>query len=131
MRSTNEEKTGVVFWGKRPRSALHTGQRLRVLPGALPGVGRATVSGGKWPTLVVCMDPRERNRGASSTPNTSAWPNDAAVCSLWQVLERVQSRRGSFEFDGVRRDSAPSRGTREGDSPAPLSRALREVSTRR
>lgn len=39
-------------------------------------------------TLVECWDHREQSRGGSSTPNTSEWPNDAAVCSLWQVLER-------------------------------------------
>lgn len=33
------------------------------------------------------MDPREQSRGASLTPNISEWPNDAAVCSLSQVLE--------------------------------------------
>ena len=38
-------------------------------------------------TLVVCMDPKEQSRGGSWTPNISAWPNDAAVCSLSQVLE--------------------------------------------
>ena len=39
-------------------------------------------------TLVVCLDPRAQSRGASLTPNISDWPNDAAVCSLSQVLER-------------------------------------------
>jgi hypothetical protein len=39
-------------------------------------------------TLVVCLDPREQSRGESLMPNISAWPNDAAVCSLSQVLER-------------------------------------------
>lgn len=38
-------------------------------------------------TLVVCMDPKEQSRGGSWTPNISAWPNDAVVCSLSQVLE--------------------------------------------
>lgn len=38
-------------------------------------------------TLVMCADPREQSRGGSLTPNISEWPNDAAVCSLWQVLE--------------------------------------------
>jgi hypothetical protein len=33
------------------------------------------------------LDPRAQSLGASSTPNISAWPNDAAVCSLSQVLE--------------------------------------------
>jgi hypothetical protein len=34
------------------------------------------------------MDPKEQSRGGSWTPNISAWPNDAAVCSLSQVLEK-------------------------------------------
>jgi hypothetical protein len=33
------------------------------------------------------MDPKEQSHGGSWTPNISAWPNDAAVCSLSQVLE--------------------------------------------
>src|SRR5471030_582274 len=40
-------------------------------------------------TLVVCMDPKEQSRGSSKMPNISKWPNDAAVCSLSQVLERT------------------------------------------
>lgn len=39
-------------------------------------------------TLVLCMDPREQSLGGPWTPNTSEWPNDAAVCSLSQVLEK-------------------------------------------
>lgn len=35
----------------------------------------------------MCMDPKEQSRGGSWTPNISAWPNDAVVCSLSQVLE--------------------------------------------
>ncbi|PBK06273.1 hypothetical protein CNQ84_00755 [Pseudomonas abyssi] len=38
-------------------------------------------------TLVVCMDPKEQRHGGCWMPNISAWPNDAAVCSLSQVLE--------------------------------------------
>ena len=37
---------------------------------------------------VVCLVVKEQSRGASSTPNISEWPNDAAVCSLSQVLEK-------------------------------------------
>ena len=39
-------------------------------------------------TLVVCLDPKEQSLGGFLTPNISAWPNDAAVCSLSQVLEQ-------------------------------------------
>jgi hypothetical protein len=36
---------------------------------------------------VWLLDPKEQLRGGSLMPNTSAWPNDASVCSLSQVLE--------------------------------------------
>jgi hypothetical protein len=36
---------------------------------------------------VWLLDPRDKSRGASSTLNILDWPNDAAVCSLSQVLE--------------------------------------------
>jgi hypothetical protein len=35
----------------------------------------------------MCLDPKEQSRGGFSMPNISDWPNDAAVCSLSQVLE--------------------------------------------
>ena len=37
---------------------------------------------------VWCVDPKDLQRGEFSTLNFSAWPNDASVCSLSQVLER-------------------------------------------
>lgn len=39
-------------------------------------------------TQVLCVDPGVPLHGACKMPNTTAWPNDAAVCSLWQVLEK-------------------------------------------
>lgn len=54
----------------------------------LPGkTTSCSLQGRNGRTLVVCMDPKERSRGGSWTPNISAWPNDAVVCSLSQVLE--------------------------------------------
>ena len=51
-------------------------------------------------------------------PNISDWPNDAVVCSLSQVLETGQiPAEILFEPEGVRRDSAPSRETREAVTP--------------
>jgi hypothetical protein len=35
------------------------------------------------------MDPKEQSHGGFLTPNISEWPNDAAVCSLSQVLEQT------------------------------------------
>ena len=37
-------------------------------------------------TRAWSMDPNGEQRGESWMPNTSAWPNDASVCSLSQVL---------------------------------------------
>ena len=37
-------------------------------------------------TRVWLMDPGDASRGDCSTPNISAWPNDASVCSLSDVL---------------------------------------------
>ena len=55
----------------------------------MPGkMARWNHQGASGRTLVLCMDPKEQWRGDSSTPNFSAWPNDAAVCSLSQVLEK-------------------------------------------
>lgn len=39
-------------------------------------------------TLVLSLDPAEQSHGGSLMPNISAWPNDARVCLLSQVLER-------------------------------------------
>ena len=38
-------------------------------------------------TLVMCVARKGKSAGASSMPNTLEWPNDAAVCSLSDVLE--------------------------------------------
>jgi len=51
-------------------------------------IANSSRQGSDGRTLVLCMDPKEQWRGDSSTPNFSAWPNAAAVCSLSQVLER-------------------------------------------
>ena len=54
------------------------------LPEAAVSCNRQGTDGG---TLVACLDPGAQSHGGCSTPNFSEWPNDAAVCSLWQVLE--------------------------------------------
>jgi hypothetical protein len=50
---------------------------------------RWSLQGADGRTLVLLMDPREQSHGESLTPNISEWPNDAAVCSLSQVLEQT------------------------------------------
>ena len=57
---------------------------LALFPGKAANSNRQG-EGGR--TLVVCLAPREQSPGAFWTPNISEWPNDAAVCSLSQVLE--------------------------------------------
>jgi hypothetical protein len=42
------------------------------------------------------LAPKEQSRGESSTPNISAWPNDADVCSLSQVLETTSIQQRFF-----------------------------------
>jgi hypothetical protein len=48
---------------------------------------RWSLQGADGRTLVLLMDPREQSHGGPLMPNSSAWPNDASVCSLSQVLE--------------------------------------------
>ena len=40
-------------------------------------------------TLVVSMDPKDQSHGGFLMPNISVWPNDASVCSLWQVVVKT------------------------------------------
>ena len=53
--------------------------------GMIPPSGR--LEGGGGVTQVWSLGPRDVPRGVSSMLNTSAWPNDARVSSLSQVLE--------------------------------------------
>ena len=63
-------------------SAVSSGRSLAAIP---PSSRWPRPAG---PTRVWLLDPNEQSRGASWMPNSSAWPNDAAVCSLSQVLEK-------------------------------------------
>ena len=78
-------------------------------------------------TLVMCAAPGEQSRGGSLTPNTSEWPNDAAVCSLWQVLETgsVQTKffLSSTACAGILRRA----GKRGKELPTMLRHALEQV----
>ena len=57
---------------------------LRGLPEKM---SRSSHQGVNGRTLVSCLAPKEQSRGGFSTPNTSEWPNAAAVCLLSHVLE--------------------------------------------
>ena len=50
-------------------------------------MARSSRQGENGRTLVMCADPGAQSHGGSLTPSISDWPNDAAVCSLSQVLE--------------------------------------------
>ena len=79
-------------------------------------------------TLVMCVDPGEQSPGGPLTPNTSEWPNDAAVCSLWQVLEPSAPKRfflSSTACAGILRRAA----NRGKELPPMLQRALEQVAT--
>jgi len=75
------------------------------------------------------MDPSEQSLGGSWTPNISAWPNDAAVCSLSQVLEQGSIPSKYFlsakACAGILR-RAEARGK---TLPAPLMLALKEAAS--
>ena len=83
------ENRRALFCGKTcqescPTKATRSGAFLASFPARAVSFSQQGEGGG---TLVVCLDPKEQSRGGCSTPNFSEWPNDAAVCSLWQVLE--------------------------------------------
>ena len=79
-------------------------------------------------TLVMCVDPAEQSVGDCWTPNTQMWPNDASVCSLWQVLEPTADQRfflSSTACAGILRRAA----NRGKELPSMLKAALEQVAT--
>ena len=88
-----------------------------------------SLQGGGGRTLVVCLDPSAQSRGGSWTPNISAWPNDAAVCSLSQVLE-TGSIPPRFFLSGTACAGILRRADKRGKTlPPALSAALTAVAT--
>jgi hypothetical protein len=71
----------------REFSARPTTHSAASLAHSLGPTTRYSRQGKDGRTLVLCLDPAGQSAGESSTPNSSAWPNAAAVCSLSQVLE--------------------------------------------
>ena len=94
----------------------------------LPGkMARWSHQGANGRTLVLCMDPGAQSHGGPWTPNTSEWPNDAAVCSLSQVLEKG-SIPPRFFLSGTACAGILRRAEKRGkDLPAALHAALRCV----
>lgn len=78
----------IVFWENVPGVLSTKDNAFGCFLAGLAGEDeplRAPGANGR--TLVLCMDPRGQSLGGPWTPNISDWPNDAAVCSLSQVLE--------------------------------------------
>ena len=99
---------------------------LRRLPAKL---SRWNHQGADGQTLVVCLVPKEQSRGASSMPNISPWHNDAAVCSLSQVLE-TGSIPPRYFLSGTACAGILRRAEKRGkDLPAALKQALQAVAT--
>jgi len=80
-------------------------------------------------TRVWLLAPKEQSRGASLMPNISAWPNDADVCSLSQVLETTSIPQRFF-LSGKACAGILRRAEKRGKAlPEALRQALEAVST--
>lgn len=87
VRAINGKPASVIVWENVPGVLSDKGNAFGCFLGALAGEDcELQPSGKNGRTLDVCMDLKEQSRGGSWTPNISAWPNDAVVCSLSQVL---------------------------------------------
>ena len=107
----------------RPKTML-SGAFWLALPEKMSRFERQGVNGR---TLVLCMDPRGQSLGGPWTPNISDWPNDAAVCSLSQVLETGSIPQRYF-LSGTACAGILRRAERRGkDLPPNLQSALRSV----
>lgn len=83
------DETPASSFGKMCRefSAQRTTHSAASLAHSLGQGASFNLQGEGGKTLVLCLDPGEQSHGEYSMPNISAWPNDADVCSLSQVLE--------------------------------------------
>jgi len=82
---TSASSSGKTSQASSAPKTTHSGAFWAGLPGKM---ARWSHQGANGRTLVLCMDPGAQSLGGPWTPNTSEWPNDAAVCSLSQVLEK-------------------------------------------
>ena len=85
QQETSASSSGKTSPESSPTKAMRSGASL-VPWWANPM--RSSRQGENGRTLVVCMAPAEQQHGGCWMPNISAWLNDAAVCSLSQVLEQ-------------------------------------------
>lgn len=72
---------------KKPRLKPSRSPLIDIADGSGGGMKNAVNTYTVGRTLVVSMDPKQQRHGGYWTPNTSAWPNDASVCSLSSVLD--------------------------------------------
>jgi len=91
VRSAGGNAPAIIFWENVPGVLNTKDNAFGCFLGELAGEDCALQppGGGNGRTLVLCMAPKEQSRGGFLTPNTSEWPNAAAVCSLSQVLEQT------------------------------------------
>lgn len=89
VRTRRSEPECIAWWENVPGVLSDKENAFGCFLGALVGESEELQPpGANGRTLVVCMDPSEQPRGGFWMPNISAWPNDAVVCSLSQVLEQ-------------------------------------------
>ena len=87
IRTKQNKAPAVLVWENVPGVLSDKRNAFGHFLGALAGsAARSSLQGHAGRTLVVCMDPKEQSRGEFLMPNISAWPNDAVVCLLSQVL---------------------------------------------
>lgn len=89
IRAYERRPPAVFVWENVPGVLSDRGNAFGCLLAALAGESTALCpSRPRWAHAGVVLGPPEQSRGGCSMPNISAWPNDASVCSLSQVLEQ-------------------------------------------
>ena len=129
MQLTLEELFGKTYLVCSPPETMPSGAFWEHWRERTPHSFQQEDSGGV--TRVWLMDPGDASRGDFSTPNISAWPNDASVCSLSDVLVTGKIPQKYFlspkACAGILR-RAEKRGKQ---LPEALSSALRAVALRK
>lgn len=113
------EENGKALKEQAIRDVAGNSGRLAVLE----KLGQSSVQG---ETLVICLDPglQSQVRGA---PNISAWPNDANVCSLSEVIEKGPVAERFYLSPRACAGILRRAEKRKRKLPAPLEQALRKT----
>ena len=126
VESPKQSSSGKTYPASSPQKTTHSGVFWLALPEKM---NRSSRQGENGRTLVLCMDQRAQSHGGPWTPNISEWPNDAAVCSLSQVLE-TGSIPPRFFLSGTACAGILRRAEKRGKSlPPSLHAALAAVAT--